>query len=74
MKLTKAHPNATTAGASSASVLVVVWIAQMLGADLSPELAVVFSGVWAAIVLAIGRNGIRGVVRKIWHGSSGKSA
>lgn len=70
MNLTKTHPNATTAGVSSASALVIVWIAQMVGLDVGPELAVVFAGAWTTVALAVGRNGLRGLIRKVWRGGN----
>lgn len=62
------HPNAAAAGGSSLLAAAILWAAGHLGLELSGEVAVVAAGALTTLVLAVGRNGIRGLLARIWHG------
>jgi hypothetical protein len=47
-----------------------VWILGVVGVDMPPEIGAVVAGAIAGVVLSIGRNGIKGVVEKVWSGKS----
>jgi hypothetical protein len=49
------HPNATAAGSSGALATLLVYGAQQLGVDISPELAAAIVAGVTTVVLAIGR-------------------
>ncbi len=63
------NPNATLAlGSGSGLGAFVIWVAQMGGASIPPEIAAIVGGGVAAVALFIGRSGLRGVVRVVWRG------
>lgn len=63
------HPNALVGGtAGSGGGALVVWILGMSGVQVEPEVAAVMAGLCAAITLAVGRHGLRGMARLIWRG------
>lgn len=64
------NPNATVAGGTTGFVIFVVWLAGYLGLDLTAEMGAFAGGGLATLVLAIGRDGIRGVIRRLWSGKS----
>lgn len=66
------HPNAAvSAGGFSLSTLV-VWVAgNVLHWSLSAEDGAVVAGLVTTVVLFVGRNGVRGLWRRIWAGQDG---
>lgn len=63
------HPNATAAGGTVGVSVLLIWIAGLLGVDLSAEVAAALTGLLTVVVLAVGRDGIRGIARRVWRGS-----
>ncbi len=67
------HPNATAAASSGAGVAVLIYLLALVGVAVpEPPLAVgIFAGdAVSALVLALGRGGIRGIARTLWRGRS----
>lgn len=64
------HPNATVAATNGGLSVLVVWLMGYFGLDVSAEVGAAIAGSAAATALFIGRKGIRGVLRQIWHGAS----
>lgn len=65
------HPNAAVAGGGTGLAVFVVWLAGHLHVALSAEDGAVIAGGLATIVLFIGRNGVKGLWRRIWDGQDG---
>lgn len=64
------HPNASVALGSGAGLgPLVVWCVGFTGAAVPAEVAAALGGMVASVFLLIGRRGIRGLARSIWHGS-----
>ncbi len=71
--LLSSHPNAKAAASSGAGVAVLIYLLSLVGVDVpDPPLAVgIFAGsAVSALVLAIGRGGIRGIALTLWRGRS----
>lgn len=66
------HPNAATAGGVSAVALVIVWVAGRAGVTLSAEEGALLAGAASAVVLFVGKNGLRGAWDRIVNGASFK--
>lgn len=64
------HANAVAGGSGGLGGLVVCLVAKALGYELDPLLAAAIATAGASLVLFLGRNGLRGVVRVIWKGQS----
>ena len=64
------HPNATVSGLSAALGTIVVAALDYYGYELEPAVAAAVVGATSAIVLAIGRDGVRGIVRRVWRGGA----
>ncbi len=62
------NPNATVAAGSSGVGVLVVWLLGYFGVDLTAELGAVIAGALSSVVLWIGRDGIKGVLGRIWKG------
>lgn len=70
MNPVKAHPNAVVGGAGGiGGGVAVVEILDQLGVHVSPALAATIAGAAAALVLFVGRNGLRGLAHVIWRGT-----
>lgn len=66
------HPNATVAAGGSGLSAFIVWICgNVLHWSLSAEDGAIIAGTVSAAVLFVGRNGIRGLWRRIWDGQEG---
>ncbi len=63
-----AHPNATAAGGTGGVALLAVWLAGHFGINLSAEEGAGLSGALSVIVLAVGRDGVAGLARRLWRG------
>jgi hypothetical protein len=64
------HPNSTAAGYASAAALLLVWLLKSrFNVDLSIYYAGLIVGAAAALVLFIGKRGIKGAVQALWHGT-----
>jgi hypothetical protein len=67
----KANPNATAALAGGSGIgTLAVYALSLFGVNLDPVLATAVGGLVASLILLIGRNGIRGVIRLVWRGKS----
>ena len=67
------HPNALAGGGSSLVVAAIVYLLSLIGVSIpEPPLAVgiFLGGCVCAVVLFIGREGLRGVFRLVWQGRS----
>ena len=67
------HPQATAAGSSASAVAVLIYLLSLAGVEIpDPPLAVgiLLGGAISALVLAVGRGGLRGIVRTLWRGRS----
>lgn len=62
------HPNAAAAGVSIAPAIVIIYLARLVGLDMSNEVAGVVSGAVIAGVLLVGREGLRGIASIVWRG------
>jgi hypothetical protein len=69
------HPNraqrATDAAGGGIIGVLAVWIASLFGYDLPPPAA---AGITTIVIIgaaALGKNGIRGLVVKLWRGANG---
>jgi hypothetical protein len=63
------NPNASVALGSGAGLgPLIVWSVGLSGTPMPPEVGAAFGGVIAAVVLLIGRRGIRGTLLSIWRG------
>jgi hypothetical protein len=65
------NPNAAVAGGGTSLSVLVVWLLGHFHVALSAEDGAVIAGALATVVLFIGREGIRGVWRRIWGGEQG---
>lgn len=63
------HPNATAAGLSGGATILLVWLLDTLGVKLEDEVVAVLTSGVITVVLFIGHNGLRGLLRLIWRGS-----
>jgi hypothetical protein len=66
---TQQHPNASLAAGSSSLGVVIVWLSGHFGLDMTAEVAASVTGLIAAGALVLGRNGLRGLMRILWHGN-----
>lgn len=62
------HPNATAAGTTGIIATIILWAAGRLGVHLPETVAVVAAGAAITVVLAVGRNGVKGTWNRIWGG------
>lgn len=63
------HPNtALSIGTGSAGVLI-IWLLGHLGVSMPNEVAVLIAGGVTSLALLIGRKGVKGIGRLLWHGS-----
>jgi hypothetical protein len=66
------HPNAAAAATTGGLATFVVWLAgNVFHWSLSAEDGAVIAGAVATVVLFVGRNGLKGLWRKIWNGEEG---
>lgn len=63
------HPNATAAGGTGGLSVLVLYIAERFGWHVDPLLAAGIATIASAVVLFIGRRGLRGAIAAIWSGS-----
>lgn len=63
------HPNATVAGGLTGIAAAVAYLAELAGLALPGPVAIVAAGVLTTVVLAIGRDGLRGIAVRVWRGS-----
>ena len=66
------NPNATVAGGTASVSVLLVWLAGHFGVNLSAEAAAAIAGGLTVIVLAIGREGVKGIMSHIWSGNGTK--
>lgn len=65
----RSNPNATAAGATSGLAAVITWtVGYFAGVDVPAPVAVAAAGAFSTVVLVIGREGIRGIFRRLWAG------
>lgn len=65
------HPNAAVAGGGSGLAVFVVWLLGHLHIALSAEDGAVVAGAIATVALFIGRNGLKGIWKRLWNGQDG---
>lgn len=65
------HPNAAVAGGGTGLSVFIVWLLGHFHLALSAEDGAVVAGAVATIALFIGRNGLKGLWRRIWNGQDG---
>lgn len=66
------HPNAAAAATTGGLATFVVWLSgNVFHWSLSAEDGAIIAGAVATVVLFIGRNGLKGLWRKIWNGQEG---
>ena len=63
------HPNAVVAGSSAFSAAGLVTVLAAFGIACPLAAAVFIVAAVPTIALAVGRKGVRGIVRQIWRGS-----
>lgn len=66
------HPNATAAGASTGAAALIAWLASLAGLTLPDPVAILAGGVLVVAVLAIGRDGLRTIIVRLWRGTPPK--
>lgn len=64
------HPNAIAAGGSSIGGVLVVWLLSLLGVEIDGVIGAAITGGLATVALFIGREGLRGLFRRLWRGQS----
>lgn len=63
------HPNAIIGGGSGIALgPAVVEVLALAGVEISSTLGAVIGALAAGAVLLIGRDGVRGIARTLWHG------
>ena len=65
------HPNAAVAAGGSGLSVFVVWLLGHLHVALSAEDGAVVAGAVASVALFVGRNGLKGVWKRLWGGQDG---
>jgi hypothetical protein len=69
--MTNPHPNATTAtGTAGVGVLAVWLLGNVFHIDISAETGAAIAGGVTAVVLFVGRHGVKGVWRALMHGDN----
>lgn len=63
------HPNTTAATVAGGIGILITWLLGYFGIDVSAELGGTIATAIAAVVLFVGRRGIRGVLATVWNGS-----
>lgn len=63
------NPNAAIASGTTGTGVLVVWLLGHFGVAISAEVGAVIAGGASAILLYIGRNGIKGLAQRIWKGA-----
>jgi predicted dinucleotide-binding enzyme len=71
LSIRKNHPNAVAAAGSGGSAAALVSILAAFGIAVPPVAAAWAVAAAPVVFLAIGRKGIRGLVRQVWRGSEG---
>lgn len=63
------NPNAVIGGSSGVGGgVVVVYALTLVGIDVDPMVGAAIAGVISAVVLYVGREGVRGLFRLVWRG------
>ena len=65
------HPNAAVAAGGSSLSAIIVWLLGHFHVALSAEDGAIIAGAVSAVVLFIGREGIKGAWRRVWGGQDG---
>ena len=65
------HPNAAVAAGGSSLSVIVVWLLGRFHVALSAEDGAIVAGVVASVALFVGRNGLKGVWKRLWGGQDG---
>lgn len=68
------HPNAAVAAGGSSLSAIIVWLLGHFHVALSAEDGAIIAGAVSAVVLFIGREGVRGVWQRVWRGQDGLTA
>jgi hypothetical protein len=65
------NPNAIVGGGSGvAGGVAVVYVLSLFGIDVDPMVGAIIAGGFSAVVLFLGREGVRGLFRLVWRGRS----
>ena len=67
----KTNPNAAVAAGGSGLSVFVVWLLGYLHVALGAEDGAIIAGAVASIALFVGRNGLKGIAKRIWGGETG---
>jgi len=65
------NPNAAVAAGGSSLSAIIVWLLGHFHVALSAEDGAIVAGAVSAVVLFIGREGIKGAWRRVWGGEDG---
>jgi len=65
------NPNAAVAAGGSSLSAIIVWLLGHFHVALSAEDGAIIAGAVSAVVLFIGREGIKGAWRRVWGGQDG---
>ena len=65
-----AHPNASTATGLGGLGLIAVWLLGRFGVKLGAEEATLISAGVTSLGLLVGKNGVAGLFRLVWRGTS----
>ena len=64
----KSHPNTTVATGGSGAGLLLIFLLGRFGVHLTPEEGAAIVAAISSLILFVGRNGARGLLRKVWRG------
>lgn len=62
------HPNASAAGATTGSAVLVIWALSLVGVQVDGVVGAAIAGALATVVLLIGRRGVKGIASVVWRG------
>lgn len=68
------HPNAAVAGGATGAAALVAYAAELAGLNPPAPVAILAGGILTVAVLAIGRDGLRGIARRLWRGQDTPTA
>ncbi len=68
--MNQTHPNAAASVVTGGLAGLAIYILGRCGIDLTPTDGAAVAGALTAVVLFVGRRGIRGTIAALWNGSS----
>lgn len=63
------HPNAALSVGTGGAGVLIIWLLGHTGVSMPNEVAVLVAAAITSVALLVGRKGVRGVIRLVWHGS-----